>query len=92
MRQNYLNRMLTARDPRFGKIAARMGYATRDAAPVARDPLDHDGNGKKGGSKKPEQSDDLVALRAEYERVVGKRPFMGWKADELREKIAAAKA
>lgn len=40
----------------------------------------------------PSPSDDLAALRAEYEAVVGKRPFMGWDAGTLREKIAAAKA
>ncbi|WP_201455570.1 hypothetical protein [Roseovarius indicus] len=39
-----------------------------------------------------EPADPISALREEYERVVGKRPFMGWDADKLREKIAAAKA
>lgn len=34
---------------------------------------------------------DIAELRAEYERVVGKRPFNGWSADELRAKITAAK-
>lgn len=36
-------------------------------------------------------STDLAALRAEYEAVVGRRPFMGWGADELRNKMAAIK-
>lgn len=36
------------------------------------------------------QHDALADLRAEYQRVLGKRPFNGWDADELREKIAAA--
>lgn len=36
--------------------------------------------------------DDRAALRAQYEQALGKRPFPGWSADELREKIAAAKA
>lgn len=31
-------------------------------------------------------------LRAEYERVVGKKPFMRWDADTLAAKIAEAKA
>lgn len=35
--------------------------------------------------------DDLAALRAEYQDVVGKRAYHGWSADELREKIDAAK-
>lgn len=29
-------------------------------------------------------------LRAEYERVIGRKPYMGWKADMLRQKIAEA--
>jgi len=36
--------------------------------------------------------DYLAALRAEYEAALGKRPFMGWDAATLREKIAAAKS
>lgn len=35
---------------------------------------------------------DLTSLRAEYEKVVGRRPFMGWDAGTLREKMAAADA
>lgn len=34
--------------------------------------------------------DAISLLRAEYERVHGKRPFMGWDEDKLREKIAEA--
>lgn len=36
--------------------------------------------------------DELSRLRAEYQDVVGKRPFHGWDADTLREKIAEARA
>jgi hypothetical protein len=36
--------------------------------------------------------DDLSDLRAEYERVVGKRPFNGWDAAELHERMAAHQA
>lgn len=40
---------------------------------------------------KPEPAQDIdvvtPALRAEYEVLVGKRPFMGWDADELRQKM-----
>lgn len=39
--------------------------------------------------KEADPGDDLAALRAEYERVIGKKPFGGWKADTLRQKIAA---
>lgn len=57
------------------------------------DPLDHDGNGKKGGSKAPDgDKDELAALRAEYAEKLGKKPFNGWDAAKLREKIAEATA
>lgn len=48
---------------------------------------DHDGNGEVGGSLRPE-GDDLPGLRAQYQTKFGKRPFMGWSADQLREKLA----
>lgn len=35
--------------------------------------------------------EDLAALRETYEKIVGKRPFMGWDADTLAAKIAEAK-
>ncbi len=34
---------------------------------------------------------DLADLRAEYQDVFGKKPFMGWDADTLRAKIDAKK-
>lgn len=36
--------------------------------------------------------EELSALRVEYQEVVGKRPFHGWDADALREKIAEVQA
>jgi hypothetical protein len=52
--------------------------------------LDHDGNGKAGGSlKQPEE--DVKALRVEYQSLADKKPFPGWSAELLREKIAALK-
>jgi hypothetical protein len=38
------------------------------------------------------QANAKALLRDEYERVLGKRPFNGWDADTLREKIAEASA
>lgn len=40
--------------------------------------------------KKVSAADEIKALRAEYEAKLGKKPFNGWKAAALREKIAAA--
>lgn len=34
--------------------------------------------------------DELSRLRAEYQDVVGKRPFHGWDADMIRQKIVEA--
>ena len=36
-------------------------------------------------------AEDIESLREEYKSVVGKKPYHGWTADELREKIAGAK-
>lgn len=67
-----------------------------DPAPTppvpARDPLNHDGDGHKGGSVAQPRTEDLAAVRAEYEAVVGKRAYHGWTADDLRQKIADHKA
>lgn len=38
-----------------------------------------------------QEPDELAELRAEYQEIVGKRPFNGWDADTLRAKIAEAK-
>lgn len=54
------------------------------------DALDHDADGKKGGSVKQPADDDLKALRAEYAEKIGKKPFGGWDAETLRAKIAEA--
>ena len=35
--------------------------------------------------------DELTLLRDEYLAVVGRKPFHGWDADALRDKIAAAR-
>ena len=52
---------------------------------VADNAFDHDGDGQPGGSKSPVE--DLTDLRAEYKAKMGKKPFNGWDADTLREKM-----
>lgn len=47
--------------------------------------LDHDGNGKPGGSKAP--AEDVAELRKAYQAKFGKRAFPGWKADVLSAKL-----
>jgi len=57
----------------------------------ARDPLDHDGDGKPGGSIAPDgDKAELAALRALYKEALGKAPFHGWDAAELQRRIDAA--
>jgi hypothetical protein len=73
MKQNYIDRMMRARDSRFAKIAEKMGYGRRDMVAA------------------PPPVDEMAALREEYIRVVGKRPFMGWDAAKLRARLAMAR-
>lgn len=72
--------------------AKTMGRAVENkmipAMPENKHPLDHDGDGRPGGSLKPGQTDDLPALRAAYQAKFGKRPFMGWDADELTKRMS----
>lgn len=70
--QSYFTRALKAKDPRFARIFAKMGYQTTDL--VADD-----------------QGDDLSDLRKLYQKVVGKKPFNGWDAETLADKIAEAR-
>lgn len=90
----YGTRMLTAGEPMTlsgpaARAALATGRATADHPKARRPQLDHDNNGREGGSIK-QTGDDIAALRAEYAKKLGKRPFNGWDAAALREKIAAA--
>lgn len=69
-------------------LEASMAVKVLDA-PSKPDPLDHDGDGKKGGSKPADDSDELTKLRADYQEVFDKRPYHGWSAEELQAKIDA---
>lgn len=62
-----------------------------DEVHVALAAFDPDGNGAAGGSSAP-GGGDVPALRQEYEKAIGKKPFPGWNAEELRKRIADHKA
>lgn len=49
-------------------------------------PLDHDKDGKKGGSVSAVE--DIKALRAAYKVKMGKRPGNNWDAAEIRRRMA----
>mgnify|MGYP001262317926 CR=1 FL=1 len=57
----------------------------------ARDPLDHDGDGRKGGSKPASEADDHAhKLRAEFKELTGKDADGRWKADRIQAEIDKA--
>ena len=102
----YGTRMLTAGDamtvtgPRARALIA-LGLASERKPRKPKPQLDHDGDGRPGGSLKravpppppppaPPAAGELSTLRKAYEEKFGKKPSPAWKADTLAEKIAAA--
>lgn len=79
-----------ADDTRDGKIMAKILLATRKAIPhrepgrIAPPPVEL------AAKIAAPEADELAELRAEYQAKIGKRPFHGWDADTLREKITDA--
>lgn len=78
----YGTRMLRAGDefearPRDARVLEAIGKARRAAVTQPQYPA-------------VPPHDEITMLRAEYQRIFGKRPFMGWDEAMLREKIAAA--
>lgn len=69
------------------EVEPRDGYRRYERSDLSH--LDHDNDGKPGGSISA-TGDEIAALRAEYTAKFGKRPFNGWDAATLRERIAAA--
>lgn len=87
----YGTRMLSAGDDVVmsgpsSRLFEAMGYVVKQAKWPQ---LSHGRPGEEGGSKR-RAGDDIAALRAAYEKKLGKRPFNGWDAATLRDKIAAA--
>lgn len=67
------------------------GEITEGKASAKPDPLDHDEDGKKGGSKPAAESDDgLKELRDQYKELTGKKPHHLWKEDRLQAEIDKA--
>jgi hypothetical protein len=64
----------------------RLGWAISPEAPEP----DVDETTDNGGSSET-ASEELRAARADYEAVVGKKPFHGWDVATLRDKIQVAK-
>lgn len=77
MKQNYIDRAMRARDPRFAKIANRLGYT----APPVR------------ALRKADDDDDKdkAQLTREYEALTGDEPDGRWSVGTLEEKVAQAR-
>lgn len=72
--QSYLNRALKARDPRYRRIFGKLGY---DTAHMTAD------------AEPASATVSIADLRTEYQNAFGKKPFAGWDAITLRDKIAS---
>lgn len=76
-KSGYMDRAMRAADPRFARILGKLGYQHTDMT---------------AAKVEAPEADELDALRDEYKEVLGKRAYHGWDEDEIRQKIAAAKA
>lgn len=83
-------------------VAPRQESRAPEVAVPAEQPLNEGnatvvatGNAGSDGERAPMPAavtpPDLMAARADYEQIFGKRPYHGWDAATLREKIGAAK-
>jgi hypothetical protein len=79
--RDYHTRALKSKDPRFARIFESLGYHRRDMRAEEPTPAP-------APTSAPEAIDNTAGLRAEYELLYGKRPFMGWDAEKLEAKIA----
>jgi hypothetical protein len=87
---SYFTRALRSADPRYARILDRLGYGRRDMqAAAVIGPVVHESD--IDDTPTLPSSDEIAALRAEYKRIVGTRPFHGWDAAALRERIAKAR-
>ncbi|MCG7508878.1 hypothetical protein [Mesorhizobium retamae] len=74
---SYMTRALQARDPRFARILGKLGYQTTAELEAVN---------------QTRRATSIAELRDLYKTIVGKPPFNGWNAKQLREKIAAAQS
>ena len=76
--------------PAYGEVIAELGAF--DAEVMRQSPyVEMIEGGKMAEAKQTNKADDdkMAKLRADYLEVFGKRPFHGWSAKELQEKIDA---
>jgi hypothetical protein len=82
-----------AKSKNDAKVLSALGAKYRTSA-ISASPVQKTGDlsANTSSAALPAPGDILAPLREEYQRVIGRKPFHGWDADTLREKIAAQAA
>jgi len=75
--------------PQHLQLYRSIGYfQISEAEAGPKDPLDHDGDGKKGRSLPADASEaEIQRLRSEYTDLTGKKPRHLWKQERLQAEI-----
>lgn len=82
---NYRERAEQHSDPRYARILDKLKPKRAEVAPVIQEPT------SLAVPVLPEAPDEEVRqLRADYQELLGKRPYHGWDAYELRARINSA--
>lgn len=89
-----MHKMIAKSSMRYGTRMLRAGDEF-EARPRDARVLEAVGRARRADEAKPTfpqlpPHDEITMLRAEYQRIFGKRPFMGWDKAQLREKITSA--
>lgn len=80
--------MVAADTPAVREVEPQGGYRRYEPVDPRRNTID-DTHRPAETLADAAEADERPALRAEYEAKFGKKPFGGWSADVLREKLAA---
>lgn len=75
------------KNEREARVLVALGKAVRNDNPNRRVALD-DARAKVGMEPISRDSEEIKALRDSYAERFGSRPFMGWSAEQLKEKLA----
>ncbi|WP_412063987.1 hypothetical protein [Rhizobium sp. SYY.PMSO] len=91
----YMSRALASKDGRFAVVLGKLGHIAPISSRSTGKPQSIDSVPPASclglSSNDGQAAAELTSLRAEYQAVVGTRPYHGWNAEALRAKIAEAK-
>lgn len=82
---NYRERAERHSDPRYARILDKLKPRRAESAPAIQETVQ-----VATPVATEEPSDEIKQLRADYQGLLGKRPYHGWDADELRARIDSA--